>query len=827
MADTLDLGNLLVHLRMNAAQYFNMMNKVERRMRMAADKMARLGRSMTMRVTLPIVAIGAGSVKAFASFDDAMTKSLAIMSGITPQLRKEMESLALELSTNGVTAAKDLAKSYFFLASAGLDARQSMASLKVVEEFAVAGAFDMALATDLATDAQSALGLTVKNAQQNMINMTRVTDVLTGANTLANATTQQFSEALTSQAGPAMKAYGIELEEGVAVLAAYADQGIKAQRAGNMLSRMLRLMTKGFMSNRGAWKQFNIDIFGAAGELKPLHTIIGDLSNVLNAMSTEQKIATLQMLGFQARSQQAILPLLGLQDRIKKYNEELLKMGGITREVVEKQLKSFSSQMNILKNQIVNAGIGIGAILAPAILRLNESIKKLLRGWQGLNESTKKWVIGLALATALIGPLIWAVALLIKTFLLLATGIVTIASLMTGWVGVLVLIIALAYALRAAFIQNFIGIREAWAALLDVFKFGFEWLSNTAIGPFLIAMQKSFFKAFKNMGSNFREFIIGISAMWWGARSYMLDLWRGHDEALVKSAQKYLDVYDKLSIGLKKVAGFVATPFKLAIDGFKLLTKEGLRVLKAQLKADLKSILDFLLKAAPDVAAKLQEAMAAALNEIDKAINKIPTKVESSFDKIGDFFENWAGSAQMSFENISESASRAMDEISESLTDLVMTGKADFNTLANSILRDITRMIIRAQMAKALGVFFGTGFVPTVQEAAVPTFQVPSPGGRGFHSGGLVSANPASFHNGLAAGEVPAVLQTGEYVLSRENVAAIRGGGGGGGGIVNITVQAIDAQGTAQFLENNKRVIASMLQNTMQNNHPVRRFDRG
>ena len=261
MAATLDLGNLLIHMRMDARQYMAMMAKVESRMRKTSQSLTRIGKQMTMRITLPLLALGTASAKAFASFDDAMTKSLAIMSDITPKLRGEMEALALEISTNGVTSAKDLATSYFFLASAGLDAQQSMASLATVQRFAVAGAFDMATATDLATDAQSALGLTVKDAQKNMINMTRVTDVLTGANTLANASTQQFSLALTSQAGPAMKAYGIELEEGVAVLAAYADQGIKAQTAGNMFSRMLRLMTKGFQDNRAAWNQFGINIF--------------------------------------------------------------------------------------------------------------------------------------------------------------------------------------------------------------------------------------------------------------------------------------------------------------------------------------------------------------------------------------------------------------------------------------------------------------------------------------------------------------------------------------------------------------------------------------
>ena len=76
--------------------------------------------------------------------------------------------------------------------------------------------------------------------------------MLVKANTLANASTKQFSEALTSQAGPAMKALNMSVEEGVSILAAYADQGIKASEAGNMLQRMLTLTMKGFLDNRDA-----------------------------------------------------------------------------------------------------------------------------------------------------------------------------------------------------------------------------------------------------------------------------------------------------------------------------------------------------------------------------------------------------------------------------------------------------------------------------------------------------------------------------------------------------------------------------------------------
>ena len=98
MAFGLDLGNLIVHLKADDSQYNKILSSAEKRLLTTANKLNSIGRAMTMSVTAPIVAMGAVTVKSFASFDDAMTKSLAIMKDATPELREEMESLAINIS---------------------------------------------------------------------------------------------------------------------------------------------------------------------------------------------------------------------------------------------------------------------------------------------------------------------------------------------------------------------------------------------------------------------------------------------------------------------------------------------------------------------------------------------------------------------------------------------------------------------------------------------------------------------------------------------------------------------------------------------------------
>lgn len=407
----------------------------------AGNSMQSMGRNMSLYVTAPIVAFGGLSVKAFSDFDSAMTESQSIMNVNADQTQR-MRDLAVELGTDSIQGPTKLAESYFFLASAGLDAEQSMGSLSTVMNFSTAGAFEMSRATDLLTDAQSALGLTVKDSGKNMQNMTRISDVLVKANTLANASVDQFSTALTSKAAAAMKAYNIELEEGTALLAAYADQGVKAELAGNATDRVLRLLGKAARDNKEAFKELKFEVFDSTGKFRNLADIIQNLETVTQGMAAEQKGATLEMLGFEARVQQVILPLLGASDAMREYEEQLRSAAGITEEVAEKQMKSFGNQMLVMWNQIKGVAIGIGELLAPAIVYLNGLLAGAIRWWNSLSKETRVVLITLAGLTAAIGPMLIVFGVLVSTVAAVVAGIAGLVTAGGAAIGVALAIVA-------------------------------------------------------------------------------------------------------------------------------------------------------------------------------------------------------------------------------------------------------------------------------------------------------------------------------------------------------------------------------------------------
>ena len=375
------------------------------------DRVSRMGMYLTTRVTLPLAALGAAAVRQFSMFDKAMTESLAIMQNVTPKLREDMESLVLDLSSKTITAPRELAESYYYLASAGLKAEEAMSALPLVNNFAIAGSFDMAEATDLLTDAQSALGKTIRNnAKLNSAEMMRLSDILVGANQLANASVRQFSKSLTTKAAAAMKLFNMRTEEGVAVLAAYADQGVKAETAGSSFDRMLRLLAKSVNEHGRAQKAMGFAVHDADGNLRNMADIVQNLTDILDGMSDSQKTATLTALGFQARSQQVITPLIGMADAIRNYEKELTRMSNTTKEVADKNMESFSGQMTIFLNKIKQMSIGIGEQLIPYIKQLGGWLEYITNWWNTLSDSTRGWIVSIGLIAGVTWPALIALS---------------------------------------------------------------------------------------------------------------------------------------------------------------------------------------------------------------------------------------------------------------------------------------------------------------------------------------------------------------------------------------------------------------------------------
>lgn len=465
-----DLGTLVAHLRLDDSGWRGVIDQATARFQRLGQSLESLGRRLSIMVTAPLV----GSVKAFASFEDAMTKAFAMFGNLSDEMKDRMTRNAEEISLRSSMSATELAEGYRHLGSAGFSAEESLALLSATERFAVAGTFNLAQATVFAADSLRALGLSTETPEITLSNLRRVTDNFAQANIMASGEINQFAKALTEEAGQAMKVWGIELEEGMAVLAAYHAQNVKAEEAGTAFGRMLRLMIKGFRDQRRAWDDLGVSIYNTQGYLRPIPDIIEDLTNKTRALNTEDIGKMFDLLGFEARSQQVIMPLLGKEEQLRMFHERLMQAtegAGKTAELAAKNLSSFKEQLVMIWHHITWVSRDVGGLLAPSILKVSEYAKELTRAWFGMDEGMRMSIVKWAGIIGVLGPALLGILGVAKIFSLLGATILGLLNPFT-------LLIALAYTFRAGWENSLNVIREAVLGLEMAFRDFYRWLGE-------------------------------------------------------------------------------------------------------------------------------------------------------------------------------------------------------------------------------------------------------------------------------------------------------------------------------------------------------------
>ena len=138
--------------------------------------------------------------------------------------------------------------------------------------------------------------------------------------------------------------------------------------------------------------------------------------------------------------------------------------------------------------------------------------------------------------------------------------------------------------------------------------------------------------------------------------------------------------------------------------------------------------------------AKLKERMAVIKETESQLKSSSIAGIKDGISQIQDSFGNMAA-------NMSQVTQNAFNGMANALTDLVVTGKADFRSLAQSILRDIAEMTVKMMIFNAI-------------KAASGAFGFADGGYVGFASGG---------YTGNGGKYQPAgVVHRGEYVITKE-----------------------------------------------------------
>lgn len=179
---------------------------------------------------------GVGSVRLLADFAQTMSTVRAI-TGSTAQEFSTLEREARRLGQSTRFTATQAAEGMLYLARAGFDVNEVMASIGPTLRLAQAGALDLGRAADLSSNILQAYELDVTE-------LGRVIDVLAAAANSSNTSVEQLGEAM-KYAAPVAQGFGISIEETAAAISVLSNRGIQATMAGTGLRNILGRIASG------------------------------------------------------------------------------------------------------------------------------------------------------------------------------------------------------------------------------------------------------------------------------------------------------------------------------------------------------------------------------------------------------------------------------------------------------------------------------------------------------------------------------------------------------------------------------------------------------
>lgn len=345
MLDTTDYENGLSNAGKLANKFGNGLKTV-----------AKAGAVAITAATGAVTAFTGSSVKAGMEFDSAMSQVAATM-GKTVDEIGELRDFAMDMGAKTAFSATQAAEALNYMALAGYDAEESMQALPNVLNLAAAGGIDLAYASDMVTDAQSALGLSMEESAE-------LVDKMAMASSKSNTSVAQLGEAILTVGGTAKTLAGgtTELSTALGIL---ADNGIKGAEGGTALRNIILSLSAPTDKAAAALSSMGVEVFDATGKMRPLNETFGDLEAALSTMTQGEQTQVLNEIfnKVDLKSVNALLANTGTRfDELSGYIDEA---SGAASRMADTQLDNLAGDITLFKSALEGAQIIISDGLTP------------------------------------------------------------------------------------------------------------------------------------------------------------------------------------------------------------------------------------------------------------------------------------------------------------------------------------------------------------------------------------------------------------------------------------------------------------------------------
>ena len=358
------------------------------------DKISGVGEKL-MPVTAGITALGTAAVKTTADFDSSMSQVQATM-GITADSMSELNgesvntvdslrALAKQMGSETAFSASECADAMNYLALAGYDTQEIYDTLPTVLNLAAAGGIDLASASDMVTDAMSALGMETSEAD------TMVDQMAKTASTTNTSVAQLGNGILTIGAtAKSIKGGTAELNTALGIL---ANNGIKGAEGGTALRNVILSLQNPTDKAAACLNDLGVQVYDSEGNMRSMNDILGDLNASMDGMTAAEKSNIISQI-FNKTDLAAVNSLLAnTGDTWDSLQQSIEQSGGAAQQMADTQLDNLSGQITILKSALEGLAISFGEILMPKIRAAAKKIQEFVDKLNGMNDEQKETVL--------------------------------------------------------------------------------------------------------------------------------------------------------------------------------------------------------------------------------------------------------------------------------------------------------------------------------------------------------------------------------------------------------------------------------------------------
>ena len=477
--NTMAEQNLKINITGDSSKLKNALSSASSKLSSFGSKMQSVGKSLSTRLTLPLVAVGGAATKMAFDFDKSMTSIQALV-GVSAEKVSEMGEAAKKMAVDTGKSSREAAEALFFITSAGLRGKEAMDVLEMSLKAAAVGLGETKTIADLSTSAMNAYG-------SESLSASGATDILTAAVREGKLEASALAGAMGGVI-PLASNMGVSFDQVGAAMAAMSKTGTDAATGATQLTAILASLKKPSSQAVDALDAMGMSTEGVQQSLRE-KGLLDTLVMLQEGLKQTGQDTTALFPNIRALKGVLDLTGAGLEDN-KKVFDALTDSMGATDKAFEKTAKSASFKMtqgfNAMKESLMEVGQVIMITVAPLIKRLGDFFTSLSEKFKALSPQTKKLIVVLAGIAAALGPVI----AIIGTLMTMAPAIGAALSVMMGPIG---LIVAGLTAISVVIYKNWAGIKSA---LVKIGNYFIELYNNSL--PIQLAVD-SLIMNFKNM----------------------------------------------------------------------------------------------------------------------------------------------------------------------------------------------------------------------------------------------------------------------------------------------------------------------------------------